>query len=127
MKILILYFILIGSCSVFAQHEGSTKQNKIFIYLLKLTPGYFDDNNWKEMDKQTVQVHFNRLQDMLSKGKLILAGRADVENEKTFGIVIFEADSFEEAVRIANEDPAVKAGIMSVEVFPFSLPLMKKE
>ncbi len=93
---------------------------------MKLTPGYFDDADWSEKDKQTIHVHFQHLQEMLAEGKLVVAGRTDVENEKTFGIVVYEADSYEEAVGIANDDPAVKAGIMSVEVFPFSLALMKK-
>ena len=120
---LILFFLLIISDNLFSQ-EDSTK-NKTYIYVLKLTSGYFDDNNWKEKDMETIQVHFKHLQDMLSEGKLVMAGRTDVENSKTLGIVVFEADSFGDAVKIANDDPAVKAGIMSAEVFPFRLALMK--
>jgi uncharacterized protein len=121
---ILFYFILITFFNLSAQVHDTTA-NKTFIYLLKLTPGYYDENNWKPKDTETIQVHFKNLQDMLSEGKLVVAGRTDVENEKTFGIVIYEAASFEEAVKTANEDPAVKAGIMSVEVFPFSLALMK--
>jgi len=123
MKILLISFLLISSINVFAREQ---QQDKIFIYILKLTPGYFDDADWSENDKQTIYVHFQHLQKMLAEGRLVVAGRTDVENEKTFGIVVYEADSYEEAVGIANDDPAVKAGIMSVEVFPFSLALMKK-
>ncbi|HVO74010.1 MAG TPA: YciI family protein [Ignavibacteriaceae bacterium] len=119
-----LFMLLIISFNLFAQEQDSAK-SKTFIYVLKLTPAYYDNNNWKDKDKETIQVHFKRLQDMLAEGKLITAGRTDVENAKTFGIVVFEADSFEDAVNIANEDPAVKAGIMSVEVFPFHLALMR--
>lgn len=122
----LFYFILITFFNLSAQGKDTTG-NKTFIYVLKLMPGYYDSNNWKPKDMETIQVHFKNLQDMLSEGKLFVAGRTDVENEKTFGIVIYEAVSFEEAVKIANEDPAVKAGIMSVEVFPFSLALMKND
>lgn len=122
----LFYFILITFFNLSAQGKDTTG-NKTFIYVLKLMPGYYDSNNWKPKDTETIQVHFKNLQDMLSEGKLFVAGRTDVENEKTFGIVIYEAVSFEEAVKIANEDPAVKAGIMSVEVFPFSLALMKND
>lgn len=118
-------FIILISLTLYAQEQDTTNQSNVFIYVLKLTPGYFDESSWKEEDYEMVGIHFKRLQNMLSEGKLIMAGRSDVENEKTFGIVVFEADSFEEAVKITNEDPAVKAGIMSAEVFPFSLALMK--
>lgn len=54
-----------------------------------------------------------------------MAGKTDGLDEKTFGIVIFEADSEEEAKLIMESDPAVAEGIMNAELFPYRVALMK--
>ena len=126
MKILFLFILTIAFTSIPAQEKESTIETKQFLYLLKLTPKYFDEKNIDDEAMKTVQIHFKRLQDMLEEGKLIFAGRAEVQNDRTFGIVVFDAKSFEDAEQIANDDPAVKAGIMSVEVFPFSVALIRR-
>lgn len=46
-------------------------------------------------------------------------------DEKTFGIVIFEADSEEEAQLIMKNDPAVAEGIMTADLFPYRVALIK--
>ena len=58
-------------------------------------------------------------------GKLILAGRTLNMDEKTFGIVILEVTSKEEAETIMKNDPAVSEGIMTAELFPYRVALMK--
>jgi len=126
MKILFLLILTIAFTSISAQEQDSTNVKNQFLYLLKLTPKYYDENNFDDEAMKTIQTHFKRLQDMLEKGKLIFAGRADVENDKTFGIVVFDANTLKEAEQIANNDPAVRAGIMSVEVFPFNVALIRK-
>jgi len=126
MKILFLLILTIAFTSISAQEQDSTNEKKQFLYLLKLTPKYYDENNFDDEAMKTIQIHFKRLQDMLEEGKLIFAGRADVENDKTFGIVVFDANTLKEAEQIANDDPAVRAGIMSVEVFPFNVALIRK-
>lgn len=62
---------------------------------------------------------------MLEEGKLILAGKTGGMDEKTFGIVIFEADSDEGAKLIMKSDPAVAEGIMKAELFPYNVALMR--
>lgn len=46
-------------------------------------------------------------------------------DKKTFGIVIFEADSEEKAKFIMNNDPSVAEGIMKAELFPYRVALMR--
>ena len=50
---------------------------------------------------------------------MLLFGRTLTTDASTFGIVIFRAESAEAARRIMADDPAVAAGVMRGEVFPF--------
>ena len=57
----------------------------------------------------------------------IHAGRTTMLDAKTFGLVIFEASSGEEAKRIMESDRAVTDGIMTAEVFPYTIVLRRTE
>ncbi|KUP09417.1 hypothetical protein Q75_00390 [Bacillus coahuilensis p1.1.43] len=94
-----------------------------YIYILKLIPRLQDAGNWSEEDQDLVKQHFVRLKEYRDEGKVILAGKTDREDEKGFGIVIFKEASDEEAEVFMKEDPAVKHGIMTAEVFPYRVAL----
>ena len=98
---------------------------KQFIYVLKLIPALLKEENWTEKEEAITVRHFRKLQSLLKEGKLILAGKTDGLDENTFGIVIFEADSEEEARSIMESDPAVAEGIMKAELFPYRVALIK--
>lgn len=70
-----------------------------------------------------VEQHFQRLKAMLGEGRLILAGRT--QEESPFGIVIFEAETEDEAQAIMEGDPAVKAGVMTATLHPYRVALMR--
>ena len=110
----------------FAQTVSVKQEKKQFLYLLRLEKSMQDTTAWTAEKQQVVAEHFARLQKMLNDGYLILAGKTSTDLKTTFGIVIYEADSIKEAEEIAGNDPAVKAGIMSVEVFPFKTALIKE-
>ncbi|MEZ4690042.1 MAG: hypothetical protein R3A12_07625 [Ignavibacteria bacterium] len=46
-------------------------------------------------------------------------------SDKDFGIAILEVDTIEEARTIMENDPAIKGGIMTGELFEFSLALFR--
>lgn len=101
------------------------KEKKQFIYVLKLKPSLLDQSNWTDREERAVDEHFAMLQGLLGEGKLILAGRTLNMDEKTFGIVILEVDSEEEAVSIMKNDPAVSQGVMTAELFPYRVALIR--
>lgn len=101
-------------------------EKKQFIYVLKLIPYLLDENNWTEREEKIVNKHFVELQELLREGKLVLAGRTLNMDEKTFGIVILEVDSEEEARTIMKNDPAVAEEIMTAELFPYRVALIKR-
>lgn len=71
-------------------------------------------------DEQGVlEQHLEYLEDLADRGVVRLAGRTQNNDPSSFGIVIFRADSPEDARRIMAEDPAVAAGVMSGDLYPY--------
>lgn len=99
---------------------------KQYVYTLKLVPRLLDDTNWTSLEKIAVDQHLSSLKRLLEEGVLVLAGRTLDEDEKMFGIVIFEAETDEQAEHIMLNDPAVKAGIMVAELHPYRVALIRK-
>lgn len=105
---------------------GDFVEKMQFLYKLKLILPLLDEENWTERENKIVGEHFTKLQSLVNKGVVILAGRTLNEDESQFGIVIFEAENEEEAKIIMNSDPAVEKGIMTAELFPYQVALMRK-
>jgi uncharacterized protein YciI len=70
-------------------------------------------------EERIVDAHYNYLKALTEKGVLILAGRTLTTDARSFGIVVFRAETEEEARRIVADDPAVKGGVMRAELFPY--------
>lgn len=113
-------------CGATLAQEPKKREQKQFIYVLKLTPRLLDAKNWTEQDNQIVGRHFRRLQQLHKEGRVLLAGRTLNESDASqFGVVIFEAASEEEARAVMEADDAVKEKIMTAQLFPFSVALIK--
>jgi uncharacterized protein YciI len=94
-----------------------------FVYFLKLVPRLLDENAWTDEDSRIVERHFVRLKKLTKEGTVILAGRTLDADPK--GIVILEAGSEEEARSLMEADPTVAEGIMTAELFPYSVALLR--
>jgi uncharacterized protein YciI len=70
-----------------------------------------------------VSEHFTHLEALTEQGVMLLVGRTQDNSPRTFGIVIFQAESEERAQEIMNSDPAVRKEIMRAELFPFRIAL----
>jgi len=57
---------------------------------------------------------------------MVLAGRTLNTDERSFGIVIFRADSEEAARRVMDQDPVVHNRVMRAELYPYRIALMAK-
>ena len=96
-----------------------------WLYTLKPTRlGMLTEATPEEME--TVSRHFAYLQDLTEKGVMILMGRTQNSDESTFGICIFEAENKSAARMIMEADPAVRAGVMRAELYPYKIALMRK-
>jgi uncharacterized protein len=122
---LTLLLVLLGSSTLRAE-EAAPAQRPQFIYLLRLVERLHSDDGWTKADEEIVGRHFRHLKDATEKGQAMVVGRTREPGDKTFALVIFEAESAEAAQAFAESDPAVVGGVMTVEVRPFSLVLVRK-
>jgi uncharacterized protein len=77
-------------------------------------------------ERKAMSDHFDYLQYLMGKGTVILAGRTQNNDYSSFGIVIIKADSDEEARRIVENDPSVKARVVRAELYPYKIALLKE-
>jgi uncharacterized protein YciI len=97
-----------------------------YVYILRLAPQFQAEAAWTDIENVVVARHFAWLTDAVNSGQVILVGRTTESLDKTFGIVIFEADSAAAASEFMRSDPAVVAGLMTATVQPYSVALQRK-
>ena len=122
---LVVLLLFIGAGCLFGQDQTPSKP-KQFIYVLRLVARLYDEQAWSKEDQAAVEQHFNRLKEAANRGQVIFAGRTAESLDKTFGIVVFEAKDQPAASEFMNGDPAVVAGLMTAELHPFSVSLVRK-
>lgn len=96
-----------------------------FVIMLRVTPQFYDQAKWTAKENAAVNKHFERLKQATAEGKVILAGRTTETLDKAFGMVIFEAENEAAAKAFMEADPAVKAGVMSATLHPYSVVLQR--
>ena len=74
-------------------------------------------------EERTVGEHFAYLQDLTDRGTVKLAGRTLTTGPESFGICVFEAAGEAEARQVMANDPAVRHGVMTAELYPFRIAL----
>jgi uncharacterized protein YciI len=104
---------------------GQAQGQGQYVYILRLAPQFQREAAWTETENAVVARHFAWLTEGVKSGQVILVGRTTEPLEKTFGIVIFEADSAAAAGEFMQSDPAVVAGLMTATVHPYSIALQR--
>lgn len=97
-------------------------ETREFLYQIKPVRPDFMENQSAE-EKNALESHFFYLQTLLQEEKLVLAGPC---LDASFGIVILQDVDSEEANQIMNNDPAIVHEIMTGELFPFRISLLKR-
>jgi uncharacterized protein YciI len=75
---------------------------------------------------EIVAQHFSYLKQLTEERVVVLAGRTLNTDEKSFGIVIIQADSEETARDVMRNDPAVKHQVMRAELYPYRIAFIAK-
>jgi uncharacterized protein len=83
-------------------------------------PTFMEDSTPEE--NEVMRAHFEYLKGLLEDGRLILAGPS---LEPPFGIIVFEAETEDEARRLIEADPSVAAGLQTPELHPFRASLSR--
>ncbi len=95
-------------------------ETKQWLYRIHHTRPGFAEQSTPEEDK-IMGVHFQYLKKLTDEGVVLLAGPC---LDYAMGIVIFGAASEAEALKIMQNDPSVKAGVMAAELHPFQASLV---
>jgi uncharacterized protein len=77
----------------------------------------------QELNAKVRPAHLSYLNDLYKQGKVVMAGPF---TDKQGGMVIYKAESPEEARRLAEADPVIKEGARTLELrewSPLELPL----
>ncbi len=96
-----------------------------YLYRIRPTREGFLQASTPEEDA-IVSKHFSYLQALVAKGDVLLAGRTLNTDETSHGLVVFVADSQDQARYLMENDPAVSAGVFQAELFPFSIALVSE-
>ena len=99
--------------------EAPTKQQ--FLAILRPVERLRVESAWTKADEEATGRHFRRLQEAAAAGTVIFAGRTQEPLDATLGLIVFEATDAAAAKAWAEADPAVVAGVMTVEVRPYQL------
>lgn len=97
-----------------------------FVYVLRVASAYQDKASWTDVINAVVGRHFARLQKATQEGQVIMAGRSEEGLDKTFGLVVFEAENEAAARQFMQSDPAVEAGVMTATLHPYVVALLRR-
>ncbi|HAM62509.1 MAG TPA: hypothetical protein DCP62_02250 [Erysipelotrichaceae bacterium] len=90
-----------------------------FIAFLTLSERMLAKKDWNDADETLVMEHFARLQRFAKQGKVIMAGRT--QDDPPVGLVLFYAESLEDANDFIEDDPAVMGDVMRAVVRPYKV------
>lgn len=96
-----------------------------FVYVLQVAPQFQEKAAWTATEDAVIAQHFERLSLAAKSGQVILAGRTMEPLDKTFGLVIFEAESESAAAEFMKNDPAVIAGLMTATLHRYAVALQR--
>ena len=95
--------------------EPMPNMEKYYVVLLKRAPNApkLEAAAAEELQKK----HLGHLRAMYDAGKMVIAGPFDEQRDETMrGMCLYRVPTLDEARKLAEQDPAVKAGRLQVEV-----------
>jgi len=99
------------------------------MYIYRITPTRPDMLSEGPTDEEATiaGLHFAYLNDLATDGIVLLAGRTQTTTPDSFGIIIFNAASDDEAWDIVENDPGVKHGVFHAELFPYKIAVLSED
>lgn len=101
--------------------------NRQFLYRIRPSRIAMLTEGPTSREEGIVSRHFTYLEGLTERGVVLLAARTLHPDETAFGIVIFLAESEEEARGIMENDPAVVEGVMLADLFPLRIALAARD
>jgi uncharacterized protein YciI len=119
-SILILLTIFISASRSIAQQKMEIPEGMAQYFMIFLKPGPNRNQSPEEAEKLQT-AHLSHFRNSVIAGKLVCVGPILTEGE-IVGVSIYKTDTSEEAMQLAEGDPAVKAGRVVLEMHPWLGP-----
>jgi uncharacterized protein len=110
-----LFLALLASPTTARADESMPNMEKYYVVLLKRAPNAprLEGPALEELQKK----HLGHLRGMYEAGKMAIAGPFDEQRDETMrGMCLYRVATIDEARKLAEQDPMVKAGRLQVEV-----------
>jgi uncharacterized protein YciI len=104
---------------VYNSSASATQKPKQFIGLFKVARASFLKEGPKPEDMPAIKAHIEYWQKYTDEGVCQLAGHTLNKDESAFGLAVVRSESETTAREMMDADPMIKAGILSVTLFPF--------
>jgi uncharacterized protein len=98
-----------------------------FLYRIQPTRPAMLTEGLTEREDAIIGEHFAYLSRLVDDGRVFMAGRTLETDERSFGIVVFHAETPEDAAALMQGDPAVRHGVMRAELFPYRIALWSSQ
>ena len=121
-------FLTLGTTSVFSQENieynatlakdlgaDDYGMKQFIMAFLKTGKNVLTD---KAEENRLQSEHMKNINKMAEDGKLVIAGPF-MDNQSLQGIYIFDVRTIEEARELTSTDPAIKAGVLEMELHPW--------
>jgi uncharacterized protein YciI len=102
---------------------STTAERNAIVYLYRVLAAH-PEMMAKGLTPEQTQVmgeHLDHLKSLEAKRVIVIAGRTLNNDETTFGIVMFRADTAAAARDIMNSDPGIQKGLFKGILFPFQI------
>lgn len=117
--VMLAWAIVMGFSSVSAQDGKSEPKYEMKTYFLVLLKKGPMRNQHDSTTIQKIQAaHLANIDRLAQEGKIDLAGPC-LHDGDLRGIFVFNVASYEEAKALCDTDPAIKAGRLVAEIFPW--------
>lgn len=103
--------------TLLAQKLGADEYGMKTYYFAFLKAGPNRSQSQEEAER-IQRAHLDNINRLSEEGILVLAGPF-LDNGDIRGIYVFDVDDFEEAEKLAETDPAVKSGRLTMELHPW--------
>ncbi|QGY45467.1 hypothetical protein GM418_17850 [Maribellus comscasis] len=119
-KVLFVLFLATYSLSSFSQREFSHTEGDTTYTMKRYVFMLLESGETKSKDSteaaQFQELHLSHLNNLAESGKLIVAGPFEGGGEHR-GLLIFDVDTVDEALKLEGEDPMVKSDRLRMNAF----------
>jgi len=95
------------------------EKNQAFYFVKLKPPRPSFINDMTEDETEVMQQHFEYLEELFSKQKVVIAGNC--LSEAGYEIIILQASTMKEVRELLEDEPAVKTGIMTSKAYEFDV------